>query len=327
MSDPDIALYRCFAATPEGGSIAGVVLSPDGLDTGTMQRIAADLGVATTGFVDGPLGPDTAAPWVRFFTPKQEIDACGYVTIAVATALVDHGPWATPDTDASPAAAAERHIRAAGGTFRIGLVPSEDGVTVEMYQRLLDGSAPTTADQHVYARLGDLPPSPSLRPWITGTGLRHLLVPVATADALTQVRLDEQTIADLAHAEHVDTIAVFSVTERGSRHLAVRLRDLCAGIGDLEEPASGTTSAAIAGHLANTLYPGSVEDVTVSVDQGHEMGRPCRIEVAVDLKATSQPRIRVRGTATPILAGKILISTGYGRPSPAAPTAATRANA
>ncbi len=324
MNDPDVSLYRCFAATPEGGSIAGVVLSPNELDTRTMQRIAADLGVATTGFVVGPLGPDTAAPWVRFFTPKQEIDACGYVTIAVATALVNHGHWAT---DASPYAAAERHIRAAGGTFRIGLVPSEDGVSVEMYQRLLDGSAPTTADQHVYARLGDLPPSPSLRPWITGTGLRHLLVPVATADALTQVRLDEQTIADLAHAEHVDTVAVFSVTERGSGHLAVRLRDLCAGIGDLEEPASGTTSAAIAGHLAGSLYPASRQDVTVSVGQGHEMGRPCRIEVAVDLRATGEPRIRVRGTATPILAGKILAGTGYGRPSPGAPTAATRANA
>jgi Phenazine biosynthesis-like protein len=43
----------------------------------------------------------------RFFTPRQEIDACGYVAIALATALTDLGPW-------SDSAAAYRMFALAG---------------------------------------------------------------------------------------------------------------------------------------------------------------------------------------------------------------------
>lgn len=38
---PEILRYSAFAATPEGGNPAGVVLDADGLDETRMQRIAA----------------------------------------------------------------------------------------------------------------------------------------------------------------------------------------------------------------------------------------------------------------------------------------------
>jgi predicted PhzF superfamily epimerase YddE/YHI9 len=78
----------------------------------------------------------------------------------------------------------------------------------------------------------------------------------------------------------------------------VRVRDLCAGIGALEEPASGTTSAALALYLArHGLLAGS----ELVVEQGIEMGRSSRIDV--DLEA---PDIAtVRGAARKRLSGTL----------------------
>jgi trans-2,3-dihydro-3-hydroxyanthranilate isomerase len=57
------------------------------------------------------------------------------------------------------------------------------------------------------------------------------------------------------------------------------MRDLCAPIGALEEPASGTTSAALASYL--TRHAGIPEPASVIIEQGVEMGRPSRMEVKV----------------------------------------------
>jgi len=58
------------------------------------------------------------------------------------------------------------------------------------------------------------------------------------------------------------------------------MRDFCAPIGALEEPASGTTSAALADYLARHMALS--EAARVIIEQGAEMGRPSRIEVHVE---------------------------------------------
>src|SRR5205823_3492402 len=85
-------IYSSFASEPGGGNPAGVVLSSSPLATAEAQAIAATLSVPTTGFVTEPDVNERVVD-VRFFTPDQEIDACGHVTIAVATALVERGIW------------------------------------------------------------------------------------------------------------------------------------------------------------------------------------------------------------------------------------------
>jgi PhzF family phenazine biosynthesis protein len=87
-----------------------------------------------------------------------------------------------------------------------------------------------------------------------------------------------------------DTVCVFA---RLGEHL-VRMRDFCAPIGVLEEPASGTTSAALADYL-NRHPPGS-KTATVTVEQGAELGRPSQIEVHVETQQ-DQPVATVWGSA------------------------------
>ncbi len=120
---PRVWLFVSFATGFDGGNPAGVVVSPQALEAGTAQAIASTLSVPTTGFAldDDATAEGTAS--VRFFTPEREIDACGHVTIAIATALVEVGIWRWGD---------DTLVRAPGGAFPLRLRQGK----VEMEQHL-----------------------------------------------------------------------------------------------------------------------------------------------------------------------------------------------
>jgi trans-2,3-dihydro-3-hydroxyanthranilate isomerase len=82
------------------------------------------------------------------------------------------------------------------------------------------------------------------------------------------------------------------------------MRDLCAGIGAVEEPASGTTSGALAFALADQGIL-TAERSEVQVDMGVEMGRPSRLSVQVEFSGTRATSARLWGTAERVLAGRL----------------------
>src|SRR6266536_65567 len=125
MATVPVYLLDSFAAQRFGGNPAGVVLLQRPASAAWMQGVAAELGAATTGFVDLPTARRGDAQ-VRFFTPRQEIDACGHVTVAIATVLVATGTW-------EPGKAA---VQAAGGSYDLLLRHDDHGVIVEMRQQL-----------------------------------------------------------------------------------------------------------------------------------------------------------------------------------------------
>ena len=97
LPDPDrqrhgipFELYDVFATRRFGGNVAGVVVSETAIPSTLMHDIASELGAPTTGFTHA--GPGRSVS-IRFFTPRQEISACGHATVAVATALVKLGTW------------------------------------------------------------------------------------------------------------------------------------------------------------------------------------------------------------------------------------------
>jgi predicted PhzF superfamily epimerase YddE/YHI9 len=131
------ALYGVFAARAGGGNVAGVVLDADGLSDAQMQAAARDLAAPTTGFVaTAPSGPGLR---IRFFTPRQEITACGYVTIAAATALRDAGRWTSPGSGT---------LVAAGGSYDLTL--GADGVRLDVpvpHSQPLDDEPPSVGER------------------------------------------------------------------------------------------------------------------------------------------------------------------------------------
>jgi trans-2,3-dihydro-3-hydroxyanthranilate isomerase len=283
LGAPAAWLYASFAQGIDGGNPAGVVVSAAPLETALAQAIAGVMSVPTTGFV--VVGPETAADSlvdVRFFTPEREIDACGHVTIAIAAALVECELWHWGRDVA---------VRARGGDFPLRLL---DGRT-EMEQRLRHLESAPVGWRDVEAALDGVQARRDLPLQVVGTGLRHLVVPLADTAALGALAIDASRIATLAVRAGVDTICVWAPTTEPNRF---RLRDLCAAIGAVEEPASGTTSGALALYLERH---GELSGPDLVIEQGIEMGRPSRIDVVVDPPDAAN----VRGSARKILSGTL----------------------
>ncbi len=273
---PSAGLYGVFAEQPGGGSVAGVVLSRSPLPTARMQAIARDLAAPTTGFVVVNTSSDDELP-IRFFSARQEMDACGYVTLAAATALRTAGHWTAPGTGT---------LTSAGGRYVLTL--TTDAVRLDVPIR--DHRVISEDDARAIGATLDLP----LAGWpceVISTGLRHLVVPIADDVALSAFVPDRTLAEHLGIVHGVDAIALIS--DHRNRD-ALRLRDLCAPIGDLEEAASGTTSAAVTDYTSR--HRGTVQLI---VRQGEDMGRPSVLRTSMRADRV----VEVVGVARPILTG------------------------
>jgi trans-2,3-dihydro-3-hydroxyanthranilate isomerase len=288
-------LYDSFATRQFGGNVAGVVVSKTPIASSLMQDVASELGAPTTGFAYAGPGQPVS---IRFFTPRQEIGACGHATVAVATALVKRRIWpkrdgqvqATTPVGSLPvslgAAANASHSSATlvGLTYRPCPLGPEN---VPPREAIEAGLAVST--------------DPGLPIGVVWTGLRHLIVPVGSLQALAGIALSEAAVTALAAPCGADTICVFTMLGENR----VRMRDLCAPIGMLEEPASGTTSAALASYL--TRHRDTPKPAVVSIEQGVEMGRPSRIEVHAE-PGRGQAVATVWGSALRTAGGTIFLT-------------------
>lgn len=122
MADaPQVLRYSAFAATPDGGNPAGVVLEASGLDDADMQRIAAEVGYSETAFVVGRSEADGEQRFrVRYWSPAAEVPFCGHATVATAIALAERDGAGAVVFDTNTGAVALRSSAdAAGGTVTV----------------------------------------------------------------------------------------------------------------------------------------------------------------------------------------------------------------
>lgn len=296
MLSLETRLYAAFAAGPSGGNVAGVVYDPVGLAADVMQAIAADLGAPTTGFVR-ELG--AGAFGVRFFSRTAEMPMCGHATVGVFAALADDGRIGE---------GAHRQLTGAG-EVAVTVARGAGGFHVTMRQPpprfdLFD----VPADR--IAPLLGLAAADVERVGSAATGLRHLLVEVDGTGPLARLRPDDPAVRALSREAGIDTIGVFARLGAGGP-ADVRVRDLCHGVGDPEEAASGTTNGALACLLwrDGRLAPGgrSGDTVVVRAEQGFEMGRPSLVDTELRLAGERIDSVRVGGTATRRLEGRVLV--------------------
>jgi trans-2,3-dihydro-3-hydroxyanthranilate isomerase len=277
------ALYDSFAVRRFEGNVAGVVVTGQPLNGALMQRIAAELAAPTTGFV---VATSATVTEVRFFTPREEIKACGHVTVALATELAEAGPWVV-----SAAESGDFVAPTLAGGIPIRLQRHLDGLSVELVYRPLP-LVGVEIDRDMIEGALQVQSHPGLPIEMVDTGLRHLLVPLARSEQLAALEPVRSTLLDLAASLGAHTICLFASIDRDG----LRMRDLTAPIGDIEEPASGTTAAALAlyavrHHLAH-------ERTVIRIAQGVEMGRPSRIDVVLELDDGFLARVTGRAIKT-----------------------------
>lgn len=293
--------YAAFPDTGPGvagesaGNPAGVVLDAGDLTDTDRLSIAAQVDYSETAFVE-PLGERRHR--LRFFSPQAAVAFCGHATIATAVVLAERdGP----------------------GEMLFETLAGEIAVTTEEGERGLEAtltSVPTRTRAMRTEELDEILPTLGWHrrdlderypPHVAYAGNDHPILVTHDAGALAGLTYDFASLAALMRTRGWTTVHV-AHAESPTRF---RARGLFPPGGVVEDPATGSAAAAFGGYLRRLGL--ATAPVTVTVLQGHDMGRPSRIDV--DL-LPDDDRVRVRGTAVPVAAGT---ERPAERPAPAPP--------
>jgi PhzF family phenazine biosynthesis protein len=279
----EILRYAAFSADPAGGNPAGVVLDAAGADDALMLKVAAEVGYSETAFLT-PRGGDRFG--IRFFSPLAEVAFCGHATIASAVAY------------------AERHrpgplrLDTRAGLIEVSTVAAPDATITATLTSVAPRTEPLTTEDltALLAALGwsagDL--DPALPPRVTYSGNWHPILAAATRRRLADLSYDMDVLGALMRERDWTTI---DLVWRESTHVFHARNPFPPG-GVVEDPATGSAAAALGGYLRHLelVRP----PATVTVYQGHDLGRPSVLTIGI--RPGAQTGIEVTGTAVRLTA-------------------------
>jgi trans-2,3-dihydro-3-hydroxyanthranilate isomerase len=277
-------LADVFTDIAFGGNQLAVFPNAEGLDGRQMQAIARELNLAESTFVT----PGTAKGRfrMRIFTPLAELPFAGHPTVGTAVVLAYLGM-----TDDAPEIVLEEGV----GPVRVVL---RDGGAIFF----MDGAAetrPHSLPAEAFAEaIGLKPAQLTGLPWQAGYGVPYTLIGVADRAAVAQSRLLadrwEKLVPGLWGAR---AVYVHAVTGQEGDTLHLHARMFAPKLGVVEDPATGSAAAALAGSIAT-------EATRLVIAQGVEMGRPSLIEAGI---------ARASGKVTGITIGGGALVVGEGR--------------
>ena len=285
----DVFTDRRFTGNP-----LAVVLDPDGLDAATMQAVAREFNHPETVFVFAPENPAHRAR-LRIFTPARELPFAGHPTVGTAVLLaLRDGGGAGREFVLEEKIGPVRCVLEAGsgerGTarFTVPQLPAEVG------------PAPDAAA--IAAGLALSPQEIGFDGWRPSgwtAGNPFTFVPAADLAALARCRPDGDKFEAAFGAAGAAFVFCGETTEPGRQFHA---RMFAPGMGIREDPATGSAAAALAGMIAARFPDGSH---AIAIEQGHEMGRPSLIRLAIVVAAGKLLSATIGGDAVIVTEGAI----------------------
>lgn len=259
-----------FNATLGGGNHLGVVTDARGWNDAQMQRFARWTNLVETTFLLPPSTPE-ASYRVRIFTPHKEIPFAGHPSIGSAHAVLEAGIAEPVDGMLwQECLAGLLPIRVEGqGPSRQLLLKSPPARVVSQGMH----AHPLIADALAGIESGRLPPA-------LVEGGRHWWVAECADEAsLRGWQPDHAAIGKLAEATDSLGICVFARARHPDYQLVVRA--LPAGVGIVEDPASGAANGLIGAYLAHAEPEGELAQ-GYTVSQGREIGYDAQLRVRID---------------------------------------------
>lgn len=273
-----------FADRPGLGNPLGVVLDSEGLDSRTMQQLAAWLNLSETTFVL-PSGSAEADYGLRIFTPRQELPFAGHPSVGTAHALLSIGA-------VQPRGGALAQECAAGVLpLRVEKVDGVCHVHVRAPRAsLLAADVTALAGCLPGVRLG------SLGAALVNNGPIWGCVELADEAAVRSLQPDLDAISTWSTASAAVGLAVFARCR--DQPYAIVVRAFVPADGISEDPVTGSANAAIAAwmHSASALPAPCFRS-----SQGRELGRDGVVEIQVD----AQGQVWIGGQTQTVITGEI----------------------
>ncbi|WP_025140132.1 PhzF family phenazine biosynthesis protein [Achromobacter sp. DH1f] len=281
-------LINVFASSTFSGNQLCVFEDARGMDDATMLNLAAQFNLSETTFI---LPSDQADARVRIFTPGYEMKFAGHPTIGTSQVLRDllkSGDALTLEFKAGIVP-----VTAQGDAWTF-TAPCPDGVR----------TAPPELPAADIAALMGLQPADLLgEPIWVDTGADQLLVPLKNVEAVRRARPDATQLHRWQASSLGRKTCYLFAFDQGRRQddrdlVVARYFFAKAGGGVDEDAGTGSACANLGGWLR---HQGRVLPASILVEQGDQMGRPCRL--LLDVQADG--RIQVGGRALEIGRGTV----------------------
>lgn len=290
MTSYAFRLLNVFASTTFSGNQLCVFEDARGMDDATMLNLAAQFNLSETTFI---LPSDNADARVRIFTPGYEMKFAGHPTIGTSQVV--------------------RELRQTGDAltleFAAGIVPVQAQGDAWTFTAPCPGGVQTATPEldraDIAALVGLTTDDLAADPIWVDTGADQLLVPLASVEAVRRAAPDASKLSRWqASSLGRKTLYVFAFDEgnvRDARQVVVaRYFFAKAGGGVDEDAGTGSACANLGGWL---IHQQRSLPVSILVEQGDQMGRPCRLLLDV----LADGRIQVGGRALEIGRGSISI--------------------
>ncbi len=298
MTSRRIQVHQVDAFTRERftGNPAGVVLNADGLTEAQMLAIARELNNADTAFILSPDGDDHTLR-ARFFTPRTEVGFVGHATVAAHYVLSRRHHAPRKQRQKSKAGIVDIEVRGIEEDRSIAVRQAPPPLGRELNDRerlaVLDSLALAT---------DDLDPRCPLR--IVGSSSTRLLIGVRSPEVLKHLKPDVNRLTTLSAQVGAAGYFVFALTPT-SEHLT-ESRMFCPALGIAEDPVSGNAHGLLGVYLArNGFIQNHGERATFMGIQGHQLHRPGRVQVELELKDGSIGGVWIIGQAVSIFETEI----------------------
>lgn len=274
----EVFVVSAFGMNESGGNPAGIVLDAKGLSDSQMLQIAAKVGLSETAFL---FPSDVCDFRLRFFTPVDEVDLCGHATIATYSLLHQLGKVSAG------------HYRQELLAGKLDIAIGEDGL-ISMEQSI-PNYGDTFPAEDIALLVGTNSEEISIPNYpiqLVSTGLRDVLVPIRSREALANLQPDFKAMAEFN--KNLDSVGfhAFWLNAESSEPTAI-----CRNFAPLyeidEEAATGSSSGA----LASYLFKHGVTQEHFEFHQGLSMGRPSKILVNLEASDDTISRVVVSGYA------------------------------
>lgn len=300
MPSFEFVTVNVFTGTRFAGNPLAVFPDARGLTDAQMQALAAEFNLSETTFALPPANPQNHAR-VRIFTPKVELPFAGHPNVGTGFVL------------ASRMKNAPEHLvlEELAGLVRVHVLRGPDGAItgarIAAPRALSIGIAIPTEMVAACASLAlDDILTTTHSPLIASVGTPFVIAEVASVEALSRASPDIAAFrAAAAEFGEISTrFALYLYVRRDGDVTRLRARMFAPLGGVLEDPATGSAAAALAG-LLTSMAPTENADLHYEIEQGVEIGRPSQI-IAGALKTAEGPVLAtVAGSCVNVMRGTV----------------------
>ncbi len=296
-----------FTRKQFGGNQLAVITDARGLSGAQMQQIASEFNFSETTFVL-PASSQGNTAHVRIFNRTQEMPFAGHPNVGTAYVLGQQA------SIFGVAPGQTMCFEEAAGLVEVSVVTDDGevcGAKITAPRPLEIGAS---LKPEVLARCVGLQQEEVLlanhSPVHVSVGLEFVVAEV-NADSLGKARpvFDAfQAAGSLpGQKDKAGRLSIFIYARKHAGIDRLRARMFAPLSGTIEDPATGSASAALAAYLAS-LDPPTDGDFAIIIEQGIEMGRPSEIHLSVRKSQGKVDSVKISGRCVTVMRGVLEIS-------------------